>query len=109
MTTTTMTAAHDMSRPMSTLERVLRGIALSMWYSALLGALLGLVEARPELVSDRMNLPVPLLLIGMVGMALIGLLVSLFVRAMLHDASTGLKFITGISGVLLALIASEVV
>jgi hypothetical protein len=86
MTAATMTAAPDIKpRSMGTLERILRGAALTGWFALLLGALLGLLEARPELVSDRMKLPVSLLVISMVGMALIGLLVSLFARAMLRD------------------------
>jgi uncharacterized membrane protein len=110
MTATTMTAVHDITpRPMGRLERLLRGAALTGWFALLLGALLGLLEARPELVSERMKVPASLLAISVIGMALIGLLVSLFARVMLRDAGIILKLITGILGVLLALITSEIV
>jgi hypothetical protein len=87
----------------------LRGAALTGWFAVLLGSLLGLLEARPELVSDRMSLPVSLLAISVIGMALIGLLVSLFARAMLRENSSIFRFVTGVLAMILALFASEVV
>src|SRR5687767_2979321 len=106
----TSTSSPNTSAFSGLLARLKVGLAVCGWIGLILGSVFGLMAARPELLADNLGDRWRLALLYRVGVILIiGLIEGFTVRRVMRETNDLVRFLTAMIGVLLAVVAFEVI
>jgi ribosomal protein L37AE/L43A len=112
MSVATVTSSNNRQTRQPTVSlgrgRVRRGLAMTGWFALLLGSMLGALEIRPDILSNRFP-GIPLLLLNLAGATLVGLLIGMFAGLWLRGKHRFLRSAIAVFSFIAAIIMSEIV
>src|SRR5690349_13505074 len=111
MSAAAVTQTPNISAPRSRLaegwSRLKPGIALAGWLGIVLGALFGILAARPELLANHLHDWRVALAYRIGAILIVGLIEGLALRFLMRDRHDALRFALAVMGVGLAIILYE--